>query len=176
MSEWTPSARELILIGPSAGHTLTSEFLKRFDVIHGYDLDRLAPTLFRLRHRGVRTRFRRSNVFWEKGALSIAPIERILARHPHAAVLFSNVVGQVLLEGRASEVEWYAYLKTLRARLDQREWASYHDLYTHENGEIIDHLTSGAWTLGLPRRRFEWALTSASRHVIEGVRSAGSPP
>ena len=169
---WRPAARELIVIGPSAGHTLTTPFLKRFARVHAYDLDPLAAPLFRLRHPGVRVRFRRLNVFWRDGKLSIDAMDAILARHPDAAILFSNVIGQVLLEGRADERAWYGYLDALRARLNGRAWASYHDLYTHEGAEIIDHLTAGKWTSDLQRRRFEWDLTPTSRHVIEGVRPA----
>ena len=159
------------MIGPSGGHTLPTPWLKRFAQVHAYDLDPLAPPIFRARHRGVNVHFRREDVFWRSKRLDVRAAEAILNRHSGAAILFSNVIGQVLLEGRASETEWTSYLLELRRVLKGRAWASYHDRYTFENGEVIDHLTGGGWTAGLRSVEFDWNLTSISRHRIEAVRS-----
>lgn len=162
---------ELILIGPSAGYTLPHPWLKRFSKITAYDLDPLAPLLFRRVHPGVTVMFKRKDAFWKDGRLSIEPLQKLLTAHPHAAILFSNVLGQLLLEGTADETQWLKFLGTLREALNGRAWASYHDLYTHEDGEVIDHLLSGDWKQGLPTSEFRWPLTARSLHILEGVHS-----
>lgn len=162
---------ELVLIGPSAGYTLPTTWLKRFSKITAYDLDPLAPLFFRRVHPGVKVTFKREDAFWREGRLSIEPLREILKTQPGAAILFSNVLGQLLLEGTADEAEWLRFLASLRAELNGRIWASYHDLYTHEDGEVIDHLLSGDWKSGLPSEEFRWPLTKRSLHILEGVHS-----
>jgi hypothetical protein len=172
LAAWSCPRNELVLIGPSAGYTLPTAWLKSFDRVIAYDLDPLAPWIFRRRHRGVRARFERRDVFWRDGRLSTDALSDILRRHGKATILFTNVLGQVLLEGQADEQEWKTFLKELRLRLHGRAWASYHDTFTHENGEIIDHLLTGDWSRGLHKTEFRWELTERSAHVVEGVRPA----
>lgn len=114
--------------------------------------------------------FIKQNLFWQEGHLSLVPLREVLTRHPRAAVLFSNVIGQVLLEGQATDFEWAVYLRGLRSLLRDRRWASYHDRFTHEGGEIIDHLTGGDWTEGLEIRSLRWQLTPKSVHEIDALR------
>ena len=83
LNAWAPVQTELVLIGPSAGHTLPTAWLKRFEHIHAYDLDPLAPPLFRLRHRGARVCFHRRDVFWRDGVLCSEVIDDVLGRAPH---------------------------------------------------------------------------------------------
>ncbi|MBX3022201.1 MAG: hypothetical protein KF799_11050 [Bdellovibrionales bacterium] len=170
LGEWR-TGEELVLIGPSAGYTLPVDFLKRFAKITAYDLDPLAPTFFRRHHRGLAVEFHRQDVFWREARLSLEPLKELLSRHPQAAFLFSNVLGQLLLEGTAEESEWLRFLTDLRRTLGSRDWASYHDVFTYEGGEVIDHLLSGEWKQGLKTGDFEWKLTPRSLHKIQGVRS-----
>lgn len=170
LDEWKCPREELILIGPSGGYTLPTAWLKTFSQITAYDLDPLAPLFFRRRHRGVKARFHRQDMFWESSSLSLAPLREELAHRPQAAVLFSNILGQLLVEGNASESDWLAFLRDLRRTLAGRAWASYHDTFTHESGEIIDHLLAGDWKQGLETREFRWPLTQRSLHIIEAVR------
>lgn len=172
LESWEIPTERLILLGPSAGHTLPTPWLGRFDHVDAFDLDPLAPWLFRRAHPGVTIRFHRRDVFWRDQRLSLAPLDEILNEAPSGTpVLFVNVLGQLLLEGDAGESEWRDFLHALRRRLDGRAWASYHDLFTDHGHEVIDHLTSGDWTEGLERRMWEWPLTRRSRHRIEAVRS-----
>jgi hypothetical protein len=171
LASWPVSAGELILIGPSGGYTLPGAWLRRFETIHAYDIDPLAAPLFRRRHPGVNVHFHRADLFWREGRLSHVPLKAALGNHPRAAVLLSNVLGQLLLEGRAEEGEWREFLRRLRHELEGRNWASYHDTFTHERGEIIDHLMDGDWKKGLAAREFRWPLTPRSLHVIEGLFS-----
>lgn len=175
LDTWHPPVEKLVLIGPSAGYTLPTAWLRRFSQVVAYDLDPLAPFLFRWNHPGVHVRFHRENIFWQDRRLSLDQVVSIKARHPRAAFLFANVLGQVLLEGRADEAEWQEFLGGLRALMKGRHWASYHDLFTYEGNEVIDHLMEGLWNRGLPSRQFRWQLTDRSLHMIEGVISSEVP-
>lgn len=170
LNEWNPSSKELLLIGPSGGYTIPSTWLKKFTSIKAFDQDPLAPYFFRKNHPQVPVSFTRKNLFWKDGKLDFKILALILRDHPESAVLFCNVLGQVLLEGKATELEWSDYLKNLRTLLKEREWASYHDLYTHENGQIIDHLMQGEWSQSIPARRLQWQLTPNSLHIVEALQ------
>ena len=171
LQNWPPRSKQLLLIGPSAGYTLPTEWLAKFEQVVAYDLDPLAPALFRWQHAKVPIRFEKQDMFWHQGNLSLRSLQKALRDHPDAAMLFSNVLGQVLLEGQASESQWYSFLKDLRRQLQGREWASYHDLFSTKDGEIIDHMTQGAWSDGLDKREFSWQLTAASQHQIQGLKA-----
>ena len=63
----------------------------------------------------------------------------------------------------------------LRRELGNREWASYHDLYSTENPdadplELTDHLTGGGWLEGLETLLLPWRLTKKRLHMIQCVR------
>lgn len=199
LAEWAESG-ELVLIGPSGGYTLPCEWLAGFEQVYAYDVDPLAGRLLRQRHRRAHIRFFKQDLFWKHGHLSLEPLRAALARHPRASVLFSNVIGQLPLEGPIDEASWQARLIELRQALEGRRWASYHDWLTFEplprarhaavlaaylendamagpltgleRVDVIDHLTRGEWTASLPRALFAWSLTPRSLHLIEGVRSS----
>ena len=172
LHDWPQFANELILIGPSAGYTLTTAWLKKFTRISAYDVDPLAGMLFRLKHPGLNIRFHNEDLFWtDDEGYTTNTLREILKQNPSAAVLMSNVVGQLLLEHPVKDREWSRFLHGLRMALNGREWASYHDLFTHENGEVIDHLTGGDWKADLKTIQFRWPLTATSLHIVEGVRT-----
>lgn len=168
LESWPCPRNELILIGPSAGYTLPTPWLGRFGRITAFDLDPLAGPLFRRRHRTAAD-FHRVDLFWSEGRLSLRPLSELLERTPGATILFCNVLGQVLLEGRASEEEWAAFLRGLREKLRGRAWASYHDVRSSDGHMAIDHLTAGDWVNGLPVRHMLWRLNSKTQHEIEAV-------
>lgn len=175
LSNWRPPCRQLILLGPSGGYTLPTAWLKSFDCIDAYDLDPLAPLFFKWRHSGVRIHFHRQDLFWVDGRLSAAPIKALITQSPQSAFLFSNILGQVLLEGHATEAQWQEYLSQLRNNLTHHHWASYHDLFTREGHEVTDHLMRGPWSAGLPSRQWKWPLTAKSEHTIEGLIHSPRP-
>ena len=114
--------------------------------------------------------FHRQNVFWSNdGRLDLSLMSDVLKAHPRAAILFSNVLGQVLLEGEATESEWLTYLKSLRARLSGRTWASYHDVLSQDKDGATDHLMRGDWTEDLRIEALTWRLTPDRTHTIEAV-------
>jgi hypothetical protein len=61
---WRKPGGKLILIGPSAGYTLSTEWLRGFKEIHAYDIDPLAAWFFSLRHPGVDAEFHQQDLFW----------------------------------------------------------------------------------------------------------------
>ncbi len=176
---WNCPTEELILIGPSGGHTLPTAWLRRFRKIEAFDLDPLARFFFQLRHRHPSIRFHGKDMFWRDERLSLAPLAEILREHPRASILFCNVLGQVLLEHTAEESDWYQFLKELRQLLSGRSWASYHDMYSKERGEEeIDHLTNGSWLDGLIQLHFDWPLSRHSHHstgAVSVVAPLGGP-
>lgn len=172
LGAWPQRDDELILVGPSGGYSLSSTWLKRYRQIAAFDLDPLASFFFRRRHPGIHIEFHRQDVFWKNGTLSVMELSNILDHHPKADVLFSNVLGQLLVEKKTNEEEWYRFLTRIRERLNGRNWASYHDRFSQAGMERVDHLTGGDWSKGLPRRQFEWPLTPQSQHWIEGVRAS----
>jgi hypothetical protein len=106
-----------------------------------------------------------------------------LARYPGAAVLFSNVLGQVPLIAKRSGSETNA---EFLAALESRDWASYHDLFSgsaigadmiasrdpskvFKRGDVVDHETS--WLTNDLSQLALWPLTEKTLHVIEFVQS-----
>ncbi|QID16916.1 hypothetical protein G3580_04240 [Nitrogeniibacter mangrovi] len=119
---WRPGTGTLVLIGPSAGYALNAHFLHRFATHIALEPDPLARALLRYRFRGIRWHFEREDVFADPTAL-----DRLAARHPDAAFLFCNVVGQVFdAEGLAS---WQA---RHAAWFDAHAWASWHDVFSSD--------------------------------------------
>ena len=116
LAGWQPGRRELLIVGPSAGYALPAGFLARFDAVTALEPDPLARRLLARRRDAAGLRFGRLDSL--TGADGLA---RLAAAHPHAAVLFSNVLGQV----DAPDQDW----ATLLARhLGGHAWASYHDV------------------------------------------------
>ncbi len=124
LATWPHGREHLLLLGPSAGWCLPTEFLATFSTIHAVDLDPLAPWVFNrlhgagLRRAGVRVRWQRADIFGSLVAL--------LATFPGHAVLFGNLLGQHRLyctDVAAAEVD----LQWLTQQLEGRVWASFHD-------------------------------------------------
>lgn len=172
LEEWRPAKvrrGDLLLLGPSAGYTLPREWLKQYARIIAVDVDPVAPYLFQKLHPECTVEFVAENIFWRNGRLTLEPLKNIFMENPTADILFSNVLGQVLLEGRVSENEWLNFLKDLRGLLEGRTWASYHDLRSRQGREVIDHLMDSSWSTDLARRGTAWQVTPSKTHEIEFV-------
>ena len=119
---WQPPADTLIVIGPSAGYALPERFVDRFARHVAIEPDPFARWLLRRRFAAVRWQFVRDDVFADAGALA-----RLSARYPSSAVLFCNVIGQVLDADalpawRAMHATWFA----------AHPWASWHDVFSSD--------------------------------------------
>lgn len=192
LDAWHPPTDRLVLIGPSAGHTLARPFLERFDRITVQEPDPLARRLldWRLGHRRLR--------FEAPDALaSPAGLARLGKRHAGAAILFCNVLGQVPAPGPG---RWSGQLGEA---LPGHHWASYHDVistrvpprhtgqvrpatpeplentlarYWHGGElELVDHET---FRLGgdAEHAYLVWRITPADYHLIEWAVHAPRPP
>jgi hypothetical protein len=147
VAEWLaaqlPSADELILVGPSAGHCLPLEQLASFRRVLVLDPDPLARWLL-----ARRLRSRNAKLIVEEEArdvlltplLTDAPgLEQVLERRPHAALLFCNVLGQ--LHFGLSEEQQATFQRNFQGRivpqLAPRTWASFHDRWSLDSSEEL---------------------------------------
>lgn len=194
LATWFSSlhARELIVFGPSAGWTLPLDEFARFTQVVFVEPDPVARFLLRRRlPASVKSTFiaRADLLPWtSKRAGTFA---EFLGAHPSAAVLFTNVLGQMALvspRARTAGSEATLLRDEFLAALREREWASYHDLYSgpSEGAQarasrnplevfaagttVIDHDTT--WLAGgrTPQVAL-WPLTEDSIHIIDFVSS-----
>lgn len=186
---WTPDPSHLIVVGPSAGWFLPGPFLRLFSRLTLIDLDTSAPFFFQWRH-GRHLKAGGVGHQWIHADF-VACLPQLLSKHPEAAVLFCNVLGQLGLEredyeGRLAQVpKWLA----------GRAWASFHDRYSSPipagewaeaspfasteamdegmlqrlgcRGEWTDHGTGGVLPAGILRHYFPWQITPHRFHWIE---------
>ena len=185
LANWHPQSDKLLIIGASAGWSLPDEFLTRFKEIHCIDLDGLAEPLFKLRHHHVRrcVSFSQRDFFAEPGAC--------LSDFPDHAVLLCNIAGQRCFQLKNAQAT-LADLTALTARLQYREWASYHDLLSASatsdyramefkgrvdaatiisafglGGEWSDHLTGALLPEDWTRAIIPWRFSARRLHLIE---------
>ncbi|OQW53684.1 MAG: hypothetical protein A4S09_07205 [Proteobacteria bacterium SG_bin7] len=110
LRDWEQKNSSLLLIGPSAGYSLNENFLRRYKKVYINEPDILARMLFRRRFLNLNI----ENVHGEF-IFSGKPF-------PDSDILFCNVLGQLRL-GQES-------LAKLMVRLDSKNFASYHDLFS----------------------------------------------
>jgi len=185
LSEWNPTESEIILVGPSAGYSLPTEFLQRFDAVIGMEVDPIARWAFERRHD--------KKVEWLPGGFDPATghLRRALAKHPDSAVLFCNFLGQLPFLFPDADIP--KLHRRLRIALEGRTWASYHDRLSGRfdaedarrdyalsptpsslardwnlDGEIVDHETEDM-SYALPVSIFPWQITAGQTHLIEAV-------
>ncbi len=122
-----PNAKELVLIGASAGWMMPPSWLARFERIDAYDIDPLAAPLFSWRHgqalraQGIALQVHRQD--------ALASLPELLQRHPHACLWFDNLLGQHRYRVR-DEVQAEQEIMALKQQLQGRSWGSVHDLYS----------------------------------------------
>lgn len=114
LAKWNPRSKSILLVGPSAGYSLPKGWLSRFETILAYEPDPIARFMFERRH-GVRPHWIPKRFPFQ----SAEPLGEL--PEPVGAVLFCNILGQIVIPnpGRFGPI--------LRAALEGREWASYHD-------------------------------------------------
>ena len=203
LASWSPPCSRLLLVGPSAGWCLPDSFLTRFEHVQAVDIDPAAPLLFNLAHGRA---LRRAGVplAWSRVEFFADPAA-VLAASPDAAVLFCNVAGQRCMQV-SDQASVEGEMVALRARLQGRHWASFHDLLSgrvgvtlaarhlphrmgaHDlladyglGGEWSDHSTSRLLPKGTPRRILPWRFQRERLHLIEagwveGRGASTSPP
>ena len=147
LERWNPTEPDLILIGPSAGWTLPLDWLSQFKNVVVVEPDPLARVI--LKRRCVQSsqlsfdkRFDR--LPWLVSTQDRSePLRALLDAHPRAAVLFSNVLGQMplLLPTDFSEAQHQECRDAFLMALKNRNWASYHDVISGDvSGELKNQL------------------------------------
>ncbi len=117
LAAWRPPCPRLVLVGPSAGHTLPLQDLSRFDQVVALEPDPLARRWLARRAAPLALRFEGLDVLG--GA---RPLCALHDRFPDAAVLFCNLLGQLPAPHGGG---WHDVLAEV---LPDRHWASYHDV------------------------------------------------
>ena len=129
LAQVQPRSKELILLGPSAGWMLPTDWLLRFERIHAVDIDPWAARFFKYRHGAA---LQAGGTRWDyQTGDALADLPRLLTVHPQACVLFDNLLGQL----RFHAPSWQdpltftaQQLADVQRLLRGREWGSVHDL------------------------------------------------
>ena len=163
LEKFRPKRQKLLLIGPSRGRCLESNFLKKFADITCYDIDPSAKYMFHLRHRNISAQWKREDAFFDNASnpFSIARIKSILSEHKNHAIVFCNVLGQLGIShrdlfnstrGYEQKKKFSLWKNELVTLLESRDdWFSFHDLAStskepanqrgkYLSGEVISEL------------------------------------
>jgi hypothetical protein len=191
LAQVQPRSKELILLGPSAGWMLPTDWLLRFERIHAVDIDPWAARFFKYRHGAA---LQAGGTRWDyQTGDALADLPRLLTVHPQACVLFDNLLGQL----RFHAPRWQdpltftaQQLADVQRLLRGREWGSVHDLLSGPaQGLARGHAFPAARLPGMastngaaPSRQLDTAWLAAAGvqgewldHLTEHVFPAGTP-
>jgi hypothetical protein len=205
LNEWRPMFRgELIIFGPSAGWTLPLQDFAHLTRLTIIEPDPIARFLLRRRLIAVGLRTTSLEFIARADLLpwfstDAAVFNLFLKERPNAAILFSNVLGQIPLHLSPSQRSRTAQAQSdFLTALKDRKWASYHDLFSGSSieaeplksslliehpdaaakriftsGDVIDHET--AWlSEGRATELALWPITEKSTHLIGFVKNETS--
>jgi len=195
IDSWPLTERsQMILIGPSAGYSLSETWLDSFAHITICEIDPVARFLFVRRFPKIK-----SKTAWVTGSVfeSTTSWNTFLSEHPNSPILFCNFLGQ------AQHLKLPLTLREIiTPLLGSRPWASYHDRFSsslkphiersahpralstseileefynalpESSGdlELYDHDTHFFGELDLNEAHyFHWAYSQSWHHLIEGV-------
>ncbi|MBK9039485.1 MAG: hypothetical protein IPL83_10030 [Bdellovibrionales bacterium] len=135
--QWFSSSKpkKLLLLGPSAGYTLPTAWLKGFSEILAIDFDPLAPLLFKQIHGPLPIRWTKENFFSDSS--QDWRIDRLLALRqsfPDHLWFFTNLIGQLPLTLKNmslhKEDQWLHWQQDWHQVLLERNWISLHDIFS----------------------------------------------
>jgi hypothetical protein len=140
---WEPPEKKLVIVGPSAGWCVQPFFFERFEEVLCLEPDPVARVLFRHRLSRAPLDLHPRVRFDAKDRLLVGSdaLARVLDAEGDAAVLFSNVLGQVrvLLGATHSDDERLAGVRaTVHAAIRGRSWASFHDRVSGELEPVLE--------------------------------------
>jgi hypothetical protein len=148
LKEWAPPNQEIVFIGPSAGYTLDLDFFSRFERIVFYEPDWVARLILKRRlHQALRinspSRHTLPRIESNCQPFNHHTYLEVLESHPQSAFLFSNVLGQLRLDGHtASSLSVFARdLNSQLAQMPALSWASYHDRLSGPIAPTLAHQT-----------------------------------
>ncbi len=163
LAQVQPRSKELILLGPSAGWMLPTDWLLRFERIHAVDIDPWGARFFAYRHGAA---LQAGGTRWQyQTGDALADLPRLLTVHPQACVMFDNLLGQL----RFHAPRWQdpltftaQQLADIHRLLRGREWGSVHDLLSGpalglaSGQEFPAARLPGRTQPTAPRRRGSW--------------------
>ena len=183
LNQWAPPKTSLLLVGCSAGYSLSREWLLSFESITAIEPDPLARLLFEKRF-DLTSNFKFK---WIKNRLQLDH------DYPEAVVLFCNVLGQIEFN---DEVK---FSEALTRFCSKKQWASFHDVlsgknyrwhpqgHSHEKRSLMElklgiTLEKGELELAahaaydffkeVPNLQFdywEWRITPSQTQIIEAI-------
>lgn len=201
ISDWllaqTMPRHQLVLIGPSAGWMLPTDWLTQFEEIHAWDIDPWAAPLFRWRH-GRKLAQHGIPLHWQTGD-GLAALEACTQNLPEAFFWFDNVLGQLrFTDQKLTGIE--RQLCEIHRRVRSVAWGSVHDrmsgrtlpgtvlpasrqgragvametaegqAWLHQMGAIspwLDHLTENVLPQGTPVQHTAWPFKPGYAHWLE---------
>lgn len=170
-NHWPETCSELIIFGPSAGWTLPLPDLTRINKLILIEPDPVARFLLRRRLKHPRLEFHSRADLLPWFSDDLLAFDEFLRERPNAAVLFSNLLGQVPLlvkPSYAASQNQHAQDAFLNA-LKHRTWASYHDLFSTQTAKST-RLTTNAIP-SFNGREASTRLSEIAVDTFEGART-----
>jgi len=194
-----PQPKGLLLLGPSGGWCLpTQGFIETFPSLIAVDPDPAARAIFLKRFRPqmdpTAGKPHAQEQTWVPSHFERV-LPALLTRHPHHAVLFCNVLGQLRYQNDKTIERIEFELGQIKLMLEGRHWASFHDRISGnaqitaqqeleffspspvetqalakrvaKGGEWLDHLTSEVLPAQAGRRFLAWPISRDRLHWIE---------
>lgn len=174
---WEPPEKKLVVVGASGGWCVQPLFFERFTDVLCLEPDPVAHVVFRRRLARAPLESRPKLRFEPRDHLLAEPrsLVRLLDAEGDAAVLFSNILGQlpVLLgAGAADDARLTAVRDAVAEATRTRSWASFHDRVSGVTAPLIEQPARCRARLGdaeLVRRFFPALELSAPRGDGSGV-------
>jgi hypothetical protein len=172
--------QQLVLIGPSAGWMLPTEWLTQFEEVHAWDIDPLAAPLFRWRH-GQALKREGTRLYLHTGD-GLAQLDEWTRTLPTAFFWFDNVLGQLRFTDPSPDAVEMR-LKNLQRQLETVAWGSVHDRMSgrHTPGTLFPTASHSGAGLAMETPEGQaWlrqmgAISPWLDHLTEGVLPKGTP-
>lgn len=188
VNNWQVQTKHLVIVGSNAGYTLPKSFIQRFEQVTLIEPDPIARLIFRRRFSFVQCDSFNLDCFTTPHNLKF-----LAQQFSEAAILFSNVIGQML-----SEETHQSWRSDLHSTLSNCTWASYHDVisttlnptsriarqvniaacsstleqilplfWQDDTISLIDHHTFALGGENTTHQYAVWSLTPKQHHLIE---------
>lgn len=144
-NQWPKHVQELVIFGPSAGWTLPLKDIAALTKVTFVEPDPIARFLLKRRFAKANFEILKDPKLLPWFSEEVGTFERFVESRPHAAFLFSNVLGQValLMSSEQTSLKMQPAQDEFLNALEGRTWASYHDLYS-TSSKTTPHLTTTA--------------------------------
>lgn len=173
--------KKLLLLGPSAGYTLPTRWLKEFSEILAIDLDPLAPFLFKRIHGSLPIIWTMENFFSDSS--NAWRIDRLLGLRqsfPDHLWFFTNLIGQLPLTLKKmslhEEDQWFHWQQDWHQILLERSWVSLHDIFSVPFGIRSITPFSQTWQTARKEELLQNILKNSEKAVVTDHLTHGLLP